>query len=112
MCLYSRSDNVTLCLQAETVLSQSLRDLNDTLTIFELPLAAALFLGIDLMVNIEKVNAMLLKSGYASVTPCEWLFIETMNQADLSLAFIVQWVVSKRDEATDHHADLSWCDKG
>jgi hypothetical protein len=65
------------------------------------------FLGIDLMVNIEKVNVTLLKLGHASVTPREWLFIETMNQADLSLAFIVRWVVSKRDEATDHHADLS-----
>ncbi|MDA0155963.1 MULTISPECIES: hypothetical protein [Vibrio] len=59
------------------------------------------------MVNIEKVNATLLKSGHASVTQREWLFIETMNQADLSLPFIVRWVVSKRDESTDHHADLS-----
>ncbi|WP_146075905.1 hypothetical protein [Vibrio jasicida] len=59
------------------------------------------------MVNIEKVNVTLLKLGHASVTPREWLFIETMNQADLSLAFIVRWVVSKRDEATDHHTDLS-----
>ena len=60
---------------------------------------AALFLGIDLMVNIEKVNATLLKAGHASVTPREWLFIETMNQADLSLAFIVRWIISKRCES-------------
>ncbi|PQJ55560.1 hypothetical protein BTO01_22820 [Vibrio jasicida] len=105
---YLRVQITLLCVdRLKTVLSQSLRDLNDTLTIFELPLAAALFLGIDLMVNIEKVNATLLKLGHAPVTPREWLFIETMNQADLSLAFIVRWVVSKRDKATDHHADLS-----
>ncbi|PMO44235.1 hypothetical protein BCT11_07740 [Vibrio sp. 10N.222.52.B12] len=106
---YLRVQITLLCVdRLKTVLSQSLRDLNDTLTIFELPLAAALFFGeIDLMVNIEKVNATLLKAGHAPVTPREWLFIETMNQADLSLAFIVRWVVSKRDEATDHHADLS-----
>ncbi len=108
MSAYYCAQITLLCVyRLKTVLSHSLLGFNHTMMVLELPLAAALFWGNDLMVNIEKVNATLLKSGHASVTPHEWLFIETMNQANLSLAFIVRWVVSKRDEATDHHADLS-----
>ena len=52
------------------------------------------------MVSIEQVNTTLLSSGYAEVTSREWLFIDTMNRADVSLGFIVRLVISKRNMIT------------
>lgn len=50
------------------------------------------------MVSIEKVNTQLRNAGHTGVTPREWLIIETMNQANISLVFIVRWVIRRRNE--------------